>query len=147
MPATLEDVHSTAFQEGFCAECLREAKAKGIDDELNLAGDYVLLEWPRLSDRTAGCIDAYVINLLEKFMHGTARQLIASNVFNITPDDVLDGKLLVIDMPILKYREPGQFVQMVWKLMVQLLHCREITPETRDICLWSDESQLFALPV
>jgi hypothetical protein len=147
MPGTPEDVNSTSFREGFCAECLREAKAKGIDDDLNLAGDYVLLEWPRLSDRTAGCIDAYVINLLEKFMHGTVRELIASDVTNITPDDVLDGKLLVVDMPVLKYREPGQFVQMVWKLMVQRAALRRaITSETRDVCLWSDESQLFALP-
>lgn len=136
------------WRESFCAKSLMEAHQKCPDDaDLALAADFVLKEWPRLSDRTSGCIDAYVMNLLEKFVHGSVRELVASGVTNITPDDVLNGTLLVVDMPILQYREPGQFVQMVWKLMVQRAALRRVvTPESRPVVIWADEAQLHALP-
>ena len=64
---------------------------------------------------------------------------------NPAPQDVLDGKIVVVDLPVLKYREPGQFVQIIWKLLTQRAALRRETPD-RDVCLWMDEAQLTAIP-
>jgi len=147
MPNTAEQRDNPAFHETFCAQTLVAAAKKGVTPEINLASEYVLSEWPRLSDKTGGCIDAYVMNLLEKFMHGHVRTLVASDETNLTPDDVLNGKIVVVDMPVLKFREPGQFVQMAWKLMVQRAALRRIVgPDSLPAVIWADEAQLHALP-
>lgn len=137
------------WRQSFCCQCLLEAHQKWPDDpDLALAGDFVLKEWPRHGDgRTGASIDAHVINLLGTFAHGSVRELVASDTTNITPDDVLNGKLLVIDMPVLVGREPFQFVQMIWKLMVQRAALRRVvTPETRPAVVWADECQMHMLP-
>ena len=125
MASSPEQLGSEAFRESVCFQCLalalEKAKLTGEEDhDLNLVGSYVFEEWPRLSDRTGGCIDAYVMNLLEKFMQGHVKKLIADGETNVTPKAIVnDGKLVVVDMPVLKFREPGQFIQMVWKLQTQ----------------------------
>ncbi|HLN26911.1 MAG TPA: TraM recognition domain-containing protein [Gemmataceae bacterium] len=148
MPNTPEQRDSKEFRESFCCECLLEASQKcPDDDDLGLAGDFVLKEWPRLSDRTGGCIDAYVNNLTEKYMHGSVRDLVANGTTNVSPAGLDAGKLIVVDLPVLVGREPYQFVQMIWKLGT-LRHAlrRTITPESRDLVIWADEAQLHALP-
>lgn len=145
MPNTPEQRDSAEFQESPCYLWMREAVHKHPDNhDLSLAVDYVLKEWPRLSDRTGAGIDAHVINLLEKFMHGSVRDLIASGETNTSPAALDDGKLIVIDTPILTHREPGQFVQMVWKLCTQRHAMRR--KSTRPLVIWADEAQLHALP-
>jgi energy-coupling factor transporter ATP-binding protein EcfA2 len=148
MPNTPEQRDSAEFKESPCFLWMREAVHKHPDNhDLGLAVDFVLQEWCRLSDRTAGCVDAHVINLLEKFMHGSVHELVASGVTNISPAALDEGKLIVIDTPILTHREPGQFVQMVWKLSVQRHALRRpITADTLPIVSWADEAQLHALP-
>src|SRR5579864_1418882 len=144
MPSNREEIESPAFGGSFCGECLAKAKDKGIDDDLAMAGEYVLREWPRLcagTGVTAGCIDAIVQNVLERFVLGEMRELIASGTTNISPADLENGKLIAVDCPVLKFREAGQFVQLCWKLATQRYALRRIlTPESRDICLWMDEA-------
>ena len=40
-------------------------------------------------------------------------------VSNLTPDDILDGKVVVIDIPIAKYREVGQYAALIWAQLFQ----------------------------
>src|SRR5690242_42252 len=51
MPATMEQVGSAGFRQSYCGQCLMEAAMKSTPD-VELAGEYVLKEWPRLGDRT-----------------------------------------------------------------------------------------------
>lgn len=144
MPTSPMEVATPEFRTSFCGECLLLAHAN-LSPDVDLAGDFVLKEWPRLGDRTGGSIQANTMNVLEKFMHGNVRELIASGVTNISPQDVLDGRIVVIDLPVLRYREPGQFVQIIWKLLTQRAAMRRQHAD-RDVVLWADEAQLHALP-
>jgi hypothetical protein len=149
MANTPEQLEKPEFANSFCFECIQEATAKNAHDpDLGLAGDYLLKEWPRLGDnRTGGCIDAYVMNLLTPFMHGSVRELVSSGVTNISPADLDAGKLIVVDLPLLKFRETGMYVQMVLKLLTQRYALRRtVTPESRPLVIWADEAQLHALP-
>lgn len=153
MAATIDQLKSKEWENTACAKFLSVAldklAAKGItSSDFNMVMTFVRDEWPRLSDKTGGCIDAYVMNLCEKFMHSSVKRMVASGQSNITPDAIInDRKLVVIDTPVLKYREPGQFVQMVWKLALQRACLRRVvTPESHYVCCWADEAQLHALP-
>lgn len=148
MPATVEERDSPDFRRRCCGKWLEEAYRNAPDDpDVNLAADYVLGEWCRMSAKTSTGIQAHLMNVLEKFMYGTVRELVAGGTTNVTPDDVMNGKIVVVDMPILKYRQPGQFVQMVWKLLTQrAVLGRKVTADTLPVCIWADEAQLHALP-
>jgi hypothetical protein len=72
---------------------------------------------------------------------------VASGETNISPAALDDGKLIVVNMPVLKYKESGSFVQMVWKLLTQRYAMRRtLTPASRDLVGWYDEAQCHALP-
>ncbi|CAN5265740.1 hypothetical protein BH10PLA2_BH10PLA2_00890 [soil metagenome] len=146
MPKTREDVLSEKLADSFCGRCLLEAKRKPHHPDVTLAAEYVLDEFPTLSERTGPGIVAQVMNVLEKFMHGTPRELFASGDTNVSPYALDEGKIIAIDMPVLKDREPGRFGQLIWKVLTQRYALkRPMTPDSRDIVLWMDEAQLHAL--
>jgi TraM recognition site of TraD and TraG len=145
MPATKAEITTPEFANSFCGKCLQASGAKGTNPDVDLAADYIMEGWPRMGDRTQGNVLANTRNCLGRFMHGQIRELVGSGVTNCSPQDVLEGKIVVVDLPVLKYREPGQFVQVVWKLAVQRAALRRQTPD-RDVVLWADEAQLHALP-
>ncbi|HEU5458579.1 MAG TPA: TraM recognition domain-containing protein [Terracidiphilus sp.] len=148
LPRTPEQRESEEFRSSYCFECLKQAVTQHPNDpDLSRAVDQVLKEIPHTSDRTNGCIDAYVYNLISPFLHGSVRDLIASGGTNLSPADLDTRKLIVIDMPVLVGREPYQLAQMVWKLSTQRHALRRpLSPQTLDLGLWCDEAHLHALP-
>jgi energy-coupling factor transporter ATP-binding protein EcfA2 len=113
MPRSYQELASPKFLLGFCAECLSTAAEKGSDHDADLAADYVLREFPGLAEKTGPSITAQTMNILEKFIHGPSRMLFASGKITVSPQDLEKRKIIVIDMPVLKWREPGRFGQMI----------------------------------
>jgi hypothetical protein len=146
LPTSLADLETKQFQEGFCYQCLREATEHGEDHDLWLARDYALRRWPRLGDKTSSGIQAHMMQVLNPFMHGDVRDLLSGEGSCVSPTDVINGKIVVVDMPVLTFREPGQWAQMVWKLStIRAALRRVLTPESRDVVVWADEAQFHAL--
>lgn len=150
LPNTPEQRDSAEWKAGFCCQTLGAALRKypeGQEDpDVLMAFDYVMNEWPRLSDRTGGCISAYTMNVLEKFMAGTVRPLVNGQT-TLSPLDVLDGRIAVVNTPALVYREPGQFLQATWKLStISAALRRDLSQNPRPVVIWADEAQLHAVP-
>ena len=106
MPRNREEVVSQAFTETFCGQVLLAAAAKPKNSDAELAAEYVLREFPGLSERTGPGITAQTMNVLERFMHGEPAHAFASGDTNVSPYALDEGKIIVIDMPVLKDREP-----------------------------------------
>lgn len=133
-------------KNSFCARMARHAIDLGATPDVEVALEFVLREWIRLSDKTASSVNIYTINLLERFISGHVRDLV-SGASTVTPDDVLNGRILVINTPFLVYREPGQLIQLAWKLsMIRAALRRDLKANDRPVCIWADEAQLHALP-
>jgi TraM recognition site of TraD and TraG len=114
-------------------------------DDLDMAAEYTLVEYPSLGDRTGPNIVTTAMNLVEKLIGGEAGKLIASGETNLSPDDVLDGRIVVVDTPLLRDYEYGRFVQLGWKLATIRAVLRR--PEhVRPVVIWADEAQLHAVP-
>ncbi|MCE9564621.1 MAG: TraM recognition domain-containing protein [Planctomycetes bacterium] len=147
-PANRDSLISPEWRDrSFCSRMLLHAESMGETPDVSMAGDYVLQEWPSLGERTAGSIQANTINTLEKFLTGPARELVGSGESNLTPDDILDGRIVVVNTPALVFREPGRFIQLAWKLAtVQAVLRRDLAVNPRPVCIWADEAQLHACP-
>jgi TraM recognition site of TraD and TraG len=149
LPNSLEQKNSPEWNDGFVARTFEAAKKMPgweANLDLNLAADYALSEFPRLSDRTSSSITAMSMNLLSNFIHYPIRDLILGES-NLSPDDVLNGRIVIIDTPPLVHKEAGRFTQLVWKLsFLRSVLAREVTETTRPVCLWQDEFQVHCVP-
>src|SRR5207244_4440430 len=108
------------LQNSPCAQWVFEAVKKNPDDpDVQLAATEVLKTWPEMSDRTSGCVMAYIMATLDPFLHGEVGKLV-TGPSTLTPKDIVDrGLVVVIDVPVLRYRESGRLLQLVWKMGLQ----------------------------
>lgn len=82
------------------------------------------------------------MNILEKFLVGPVADIVSSGVTNCSPDDILAGSIDVLDMPYLTWREPGRFLQIMFKLITQRAVLRRAGWD-RPVLVWMDDAQLF----
>lgn len=145
---TKDSLGDSRWRDGFCAKSIGLASGRTPrSQDFDLAASYLLEEWPSLADRTASSIHAQAMNVVDRFMAGGLTSLVASDRSTLTPNDLHAGKVIVLDVPYLRYREPGQFVQLVWKLAaIRATLRREVTSDTRPVAIFADEAQLFCLP-
>lgn len=95
-------------------------------------------------EKTRGIVMTLVVNTLSLFLGGDIYDLCASGQVTISPDDARAGKIICIDVPVLKYNEVGLAVALVWKMMTQRAILRNM--QDRPTALWVDEAQFFCLP-
>lgn len=132
-------------KSSFCAECLIEGSQKHQNRDMELCADFWLGEWPHLSDKTRSVGYAMTTNVLDKFLSGAVAEMVSSGESTVTPEHVMDGAVVILDMSVLKWREPGQFFQIIFKTLVQRAVLRRVNP-SRPVVVWADEAQFFTVP-
>ena len=116
-------------------------------DDLDMAAEYVLSEFPAQGEKTAATITSTSMNVLEKLLSGDIGRLVSSGETNISPADAIDGRIIVVDAPPLIYRDEGTLVGACWKLSaMRTFQRRDLAVNSRPVCLWVDEAQLSAIP-
>jgi type IV secretory pathway TraG/TraD family ATPase VirD4 len=67
---------------------------------------------------------------------------------NLTPDDILEGAVVVVDLPVARHRQIGQYAALIWSQLFQRACDRReyFAPEVRPVFLWEDEAQYFTIP-
>ena len=123
------------------------ATVRGTPQEsvIEEATRYWLDEFPRLSDRTRSCIVTGFTALAEVFIEPAIHDLFCTDT-TLTPEAALEGAIIVIDLPIKKYRAVGNFTQGIWKHLFQkTVEARSdaLNPSCRPVFLWADEAQFF----
>jgi hypothetical protein len=143
-PNSIEEVNSPQWrQSSFCAQCLLEAAESSSSMELELCLNYWLETWARLSDKTKSVVHSATLNLLGKFMVGPVADLVVGDT-NLLPSWVNDGKIIVLDVPVLRFKQPGVFYQVMFKTLVANAALRRpITAGMRPAVIHADEAQLF----
>src|SRR5436309_1826449 len=93
-----------------------------------------------MADRQRSGILTGVMGLLFVLNSGMTRELVSTTT-NVTPDDTLNGKFLLIDMPVSEYGDAGALVASGWKHLTQLrMLRREVNTEDGFHCIWVDEA-------
>jgi hypothetical protein len=125
--------------------CRAEAKS-GKHSEFDPVKDYWLRERPALDPKTRSNIDADFTGMFDPLTRGKIGELFGTTT-NIRPDDIMDGKIIVIDIPVDKYREIGQHAGVIWAQLFQRAvdRRRYVAPFVRPVFLWEDEAHYFTI--
>lgn len=147
-PTSPEEARSPEWKrESFCWACLkaadeREKTPRQLRD-YEIVADYLLLEYPALSDKTRSVIVSTFTSMIDVLNRGVLRELFCTET-NVTPAATEEGKVLVIDLPVKEYAEVGVFAQVLWKYVFQRsIERRDAEANPRPVFFWADEAQNF----
>jgi TraM recognition site of TraD and TraG len=147
-PKDIREAADEHWQRGsFLFSLLDQAEAKASNHpEWELITNYWMRERPALASKTRETIDADFTGMFDPLTRGKIGELFGT-VANLTPDDILDGKVVVIDIPIAKYREVGQYAALIWAQLFQRAVDRRsyVAPGSRPVFLWEDEAHYFTI--
>lgn len=106
-------------------------------------GDFFLEEVPRLDNRPRSSIEATLTNLTYPFLAGKLAELFCTTT-TVTPTLCRDGKIIVMDLPVLKYGAAGAVAQTLFKYLFGLaMQNTKVDARTRPVFLFADEAQFF----
>jgi hypothetical protein len=117
---------------------------------LALARGYFTDEWPALGDRTRSSVSTTLTGVLDCLLRYPLHDLFGQGV-TVSPDDILNGKLIIVDIPINENYDFGEIAAVLWKSAVQrailarpeLRWDKDKKPFMRPIFLAGDECQYF----
>jgi hypothetical protein len=125
------------------AQAFRAQKTPVESHDYELAVDYWLQEYPAMAPRTRSSILTGVMGLLHTFNSGITRELV-STATNCSPDDILAGKWVLVNLPPSVWGDIGRLVAAGWKYLVQrAVLRREVTAESPAVVIWCDEAAQF----
>ncbi len=138
---------SPEWQSGYCNQCLRAAFSKEKtpieSHDYHLAADYWLAEFPSMAEKTRSSIMVGVMGILHVFNTGEVRELVSTTT-NTSPDDLLAGKWVIVDMSLSEWGDMGCLVAAGWKYLVQRrVLRRNATDDDNIVVIWADEYDQF----
>lgn len=99
-----------------------------------------------LSFKTKSIILLSLSSFLFSLLQEPIYSLFCSGKTTVTPEDALNGKIILLDIPTRYYHAAGRSAQLLFKLITELQwEKRNIEENNRPVCLWSDESSEFLL--
>lgn len=132
-----------------CWRRLEEAKRRALGspwevDCREVAG-YWLGQFASLGDKTRGSITAMFSTLAEGLMRGKMRELFCEAT-TLRPEDVIGGRVVVVDLPVKEWSEVGRMAAVIWKYCLQKAVERRtdnLSGCGRPLFIWADECQHF----
>jgi hypothetical protein len=147
-PKSPDEVSASKWQEGSSLfHLLVRAEEKAPQSlELEMIKRYWLVERPAIPPKTRETIDADFTGMFDPLTRGKIGELFGTDT-NLTPSDIFDGKVVVIDIPVAKYREIGQYAALIWAQLFQRAVDRRSyrPPGDRPVFLWEDEAHWFTV--
>ncbi|HEY1848840.1 MAG TPA: TraM recognition domain-containing protein [Opitutaceae bacterium] len=133
-----------------CWRLVQAARARGLgtswEADCHEAAAYWLEHFPALGERTRGSIVAMFSTLAESLMRGRMRELFCEGC-TLRPEDVLAGRIVVVDLPVKEWSVVGRTAAVLWKYGLQKAVERRTDNASglgRPVFLWADECQHFA---
>lgn len=147
-PTSREQMRSEEWRAGsFCFHCLCEAERRSKTPQeqrdLALVADYLLVEFPALSEKTRSIVVSTFTSLIDVLNRGILRELFCGET-NLTPEATQAGHVVVLDLPLKEYGEVGLIAQTIFKYCWQRsIERRDVRFSPRPQFLWIDEAQNF----
>lgn len=113
--------------------------------EYKYVKEYWFRERAAMNPKTRGTVDSDFTGMLDPLSRGEIGELFGTTT-NLTPDDILDGKVVVVDIPVSQHRKIGQYAGVIWSQLFQRAvdRRRYEPPYDRPVFLWQDEAHWFA---
>lgn len=101
-------------------------------------------EYRNLSDKTRSIVSFSYTSFLSCLVQEPIYSSFCRFPSTVTPEDCLNGKILIINFPVKQFNESGQNIAIMAKYIWQrAMERRNIKENGRPCFVWADESQLF----
>lgn len=105
--------------------------------------DFFLGSWLNLSEKTRSIVEQMFFGFGDRFMRDPLYSIFNTKT-TVTPEDVFNGKIILINLPYLIFDRTGKDAQILWKYVFQrAMQRRKITNTSRPVFLWVDEAHYF----
>lgn len=125
---------------------LNEEAAKAIPDArlLGYVQHFFAETYGTLSDRTRSIIDFSFSGFLYRLLREPIYSLFCKNKSTVTPDASLEGKIILLNLPVKVYQKVGRDCHILFKYIWQrTMERRDVNRNGRPVFLWADEAQNF----
>jgi hypothetical protein len=124
-----------------------EAKRKNEEDErvFERVLDYWTESYPRIAAQTRSGI-VLGFTAMANALSGRGIHNLISTETTLTPEMILSGKIVILDLPLKDCGQGGLLIQAAWKYLFQRAIERRADkglPTARPVFLWEDEGHLF----
>lgn len=100
-----------------------------------------------LSEKTKSVVSFSFSGFLYRLLREPLYSLFCRYSSTVSPEDCLDGKIILLDLPVKEYHKFGQDNQILLKYIWQrAMEKRDVRENGRPVFLWADESQNFLHP-
>lgn len=111
---------------------------------LKFLHEFFLDSFKNLSPKTRSIIEFTFSGFLFRLLREPVYSMFCKHKSNVTPDDCLTGKIILINLPVKVYHKVGRDCQILLKYIWQrAMERRAITPQSQPVFLWADEAQNF----
>jgi hypothetical protein len=146
-PETARDAENERWQEDnyVCALLSRAITNAPQNLDVSEIEAYYLRDWPTMRESERSLVKADLTGLLDGLSRGDIGDLFSTTT-NLTPNDILNGAVVVVDIPEREFLEIGQYCALIWlQLLQRAIDRRQYKePEGRPLFIWQDECHLFA---
>lgn len=151
-PKSKEEAASDVWQKNsFSYDCLLQGMAlseKGEfsplqENDFRLCLNYWINEYPGMADNTRSSVVSIFTGMADSFLRGVLYQLFCTDT-TFKPEDTLEGKIIILDLPQKNFNELGVYAQIMFKYCWQrAIERRSIDSNSRPVFQWIDEAQFF----
>ena len=135
-------------KHSFCWQVLKTLILRGKSGDkhaltlLQTHGDYWLEELPSLAPRTRSCIESHMLTTIAPLLTGKLNEILCQDT-TIVPEMLRrDGKILIVDLPVLAYGPEGAAAQAIIKYVFGLaLQRQKLEKNARPVAIFADEYQ------
>ena len=135
---TLTQKQRNELREQDYMDSLLEARSLKYVDE------FFFENFIKLADRTQSIVLFSFSGFLFRLLREPIYSMFCRFDSNVTPEDCLNGKILLINLPTKVYHKAGRDCQILFKYVWQrALESRSVEKNNRPLFLWADEAQNF----
>lgn len=150
-PKSVDEIAAPEWQgKSFCFNAIAEAllRTQHAPAEkrraVAKARDYFLGQFPRNADNTRAGIVATVASMVHAINGEITHALCSADRSTFCPELAQEGAVIILDIPVERYREAGQFAQILFKYVFQQsVMVRNSEEELRPVFLFADEHHYF----
>lgn len=130
--------NDAAVYEAAMVEALPEARL------LQFLDQFFFDNLINLSDKTRSIIDFTFSGFLFRLLRDPVYSLFCRHHSTVTPEDSLQGKIILLNLPVKRYHKVGRDCQILFKYIWQrAMEKRNVEQNARPTFLWADEAQNF----
>ena len=143
-PKSISQTRDPLWQsESRCWALIQKGRANAASaPDFATAENYWLKQFPDMAEKMRSSIVAtFAASVARHFCFDDVHRLFG-DATNVTPEDIFNGKIIVVDMPVKIDGAAGRFASIIWKYCMQIAVERR-SDKRRPVFIFADESQHF----